>query len=151
MSSEPAHPPRSSPSRGLRSDIHLRTPSLHTGGYGSTIRYRMEMRKPARSSLTPADWAVAAFRAVARGGVDAVAVERIAAELGATKGSFYWHFKNRDALIEAALDEWERRLTENVIERLEREPDPGQRLKKLLAAEFQPGPDGSRRRNRPAG
>ena len=47
----------------------------------------------------------AAFRALARGGVDSIAVEPIAAELGATKGSFYWHFKNRDSLV-AALDEW---------------------------------------------
>lgn len=101
-----------------------------------TIRYRTEMRKPGRSSLTPADWARAAFRAIARGGVDAVAVEPIAAELGATKGSFYWHFANRDALIDAALDEWERRLTDDVIERLEREPDPAERLRKLFAAAF---------------
>ena len=41
----------------------------------------------------------AAFRALARGGVEAIAVEPIAAELGTTKGSFYWHFKNRDSLV----------------------------------------------------
>src|SRR5215471_7138438 len=98
--------------------------------------------RPGRSRLTPGDWAAAAFRVIARGGVDAVAVEPIAAELGATKGSFYWHFKNRDALIEAALDEWERRLTEEVIDELEREPDPAVRLKKLLGAAFQQGPTG---------
>ena len=97
------------------------------------------MRKPGKIPLTPADWARAAFRAIARGGVDAVAVEPIAAELGATKGSFYWHFKNRDALIEAALDEWEQRLTDDVIEGLEREPDPAQRLKNLFAAAFELG------------
>jgi AcrR family transcriptional regulator len=93
----------------------------------------MDMGKSERSSLTPAAWSEAAIRAIARGGVNAVAIEPIAAELGATKGSFYWHFKNRDALIEAALDEWERRLTDDVIQKLEREPDPAQRLKKLLA------------------
>jgi AcrR family transcriptional regulator len=97
------------------------------------------MSKSGRSRLTPGDWAEAAFRAIARGGVDAVAVEPIAAELGATKGSFYWHFKNRDSLIEAALDEWQRRLTDDVIEELEREPDPAQRLKNLFAAAFELG------------
>jgi uncharacterized protein (DUF952 family)/AcrR family transcriptional regulator len=96
----------------------------------------MEMGKPGRPPLTPDDWARAAFGAVARGGVDAVAVEPIAVELGATKGSFYWHFKNRDALIDAALDEWEQRLTDAVIRDLERETDPAQRLKKLLASSF---------------
>jgi AcrR family transcriptional regulator len=94
----------------------------------------MERGKSQRSFLTPAAWSEAAFRAIARGGVNAVAIEPIAAELGATKGSFYWHFQNRDALIGAALDEWERRLTDDVIQRLEREPDPAVRLKKLLAA-----------------
>jgi len=95
------------------------------------------MRKSPKSSLTPSDWAKAAYRSIARGGVDAISVEAIAVELGATKGSFYWHFKNRDALIEAALDEWEHRLTDRVIERLELDPDPAQRLRKLLNGAFQ--------------
>lgn len=97
----------------------------------------MALGKLEKSPLTPDDWAKAAFRAIARGGIDAVAVEPIAVELGATKGSFYWHFKNRNALIDAALDEWERRLTERVIDGLEAEPDPAHRLRKLLAAAFQ--------------
>lgn len=97
----------------------------------------MEMGKPTRSRLTPADWARAAFRAIARGGIDAVAIEPLAAELGATKGSFYWHFENREALIEAALDEWERHLTDHVIDELERISNPAERLKKLLAGAFQ--------------
>ncbi len=68
-----------------------------------------------------------------------MAVEPIAAELGATKGSFYWHFKNRDALIQAALHEWERRSTDAVIKELEREPEPAMRLKRLLAGTFEMG------------
>ena len=98
------------------------------------------MRKPDQRPLSPDDWARAALAAIARGGVDAVAVETVAAELGATKGSFYWHFKNRDALIQAALDRWEHGRTDAVIEELEREPDPATRLTKLLAAAFERGP-----------
>jgi AcrR family transcriptional regulator len=98
------------------------------------------MRKAGERPLTPDDWAGAALVAIAQGGVDAVAVETVAAELGATKGSFYWHFKNRDALIQAALDLWEQRGTEAVIEEFEREPDPAIRLKKILAAGFEVGP-----------
>jgi AcrR family transcriptional regulator len=98
------------------------------------------MRKADRRPLTPDDWAKAALAAIARGGVDAVAVETVAADLGATKGSFYWHFKNRDALIQAALDKWEQRRTEAVIEEFEREPDPAVRLKKILEAGFESGP-----------
>ena len=66
--------------------------------------------KAARRRLTPDDWAASAYRALARAGVEAIGVEPIAAELGATKGSFYWHFANRGALVDAALDEWERRI-----------------------------------------
>jgi AcrR family transcriptional regulator len=94
-------------------------------------------RRKSTQPLSPTDWAKAAFRALARGGIEAVAVEPIASELGATKGSFYWHFKNRDALVLAALDEWERRLTEGTIERLERSSDPGERLRHLMAASFE--------------
>jgi AcrR family transcriptional regulator len=98
------------------------------------------MRKPNRRPLTPDDWARAALAAIARGGIDAVVVETVAAELGATKGSFYWHFKDRDALIQAALDKWEQRRTEAAIEEFEREPDPATRLKKILGAGFEFGP-----------
>jgi AcrR family transcriptional regulator len=98
------------------------------------------MRKPGQRPLTPDDWARAALKAIARGGIDAVAVETVASELGATKGSFYWHFKDRDALIQAALDKWEQRRTEAVIEDFEREPDPAARLKKILGAGFEFGP-----------
>ncbi len=100
----------------------------------------MVMRKPRERRLSPDDWARAALGAIARGGVGAVAVETVAAELGATKGSFYWHFKNRDALIQTALDRWEHVGTEAVIGELEREPDPVRRLKKVLAAAFKLGP-----------
>jgi AcrR family transcriptional regulator len=100
----------------------------------------MFVRKPGQPPLSPDDWARAALGAIARGGVGAVAVETVAAELGATKGSFYWHFKNRDALIQAALDRWERGRTDTVIEELEREPEPAKRLKKLLTAAFELGP-----------
>jgi AcrR family transcriptional regulator len=106
----------------------------------STIRYRMVVRKPRPGPLTPGDWARTALAAIARGGIAAVAVESVAADLGATKGSFYWHFKNRDALIQAALDVWEQSRTESVIEELDQEPDPAERLRKLLEAAFERSP-----------
>src|ERR1700733_15957828 len=96
----------------------------------------MAMHKPRPGPLTPGDWARAALAAIARGGIAAVAVEGIAADLGATKGSFYWHFKNRDALIQAALALWGQSCRESVIEDLEHEPDPAEGLRKLLEAAF---------------
>jgi AcrR family transcriptional regulator len=98
----------------------------------------MEMgNRAGKTRLGRDDWASAALRAIARGGIDAVAVESLAAELGATKGSFYWHFENRDSLIDAALAVWEQRSTDAVIALLEREADPATRLRMLLAAAFE--------------
>ena len=82
--------------------------------------------------LTAGDWTSAALDAMAGGGLAAVAVEPLAARLGATKGSFYWHFANRDALIEAAVLRWERDHTEAVISHIDAEPDPLARLRLLI-------------------
>ncbi|MGH8834169.1 MAG: TetR/AcrR family transcriptional regulator [Actinomycetes bacterium] len=57
--------------------------------------------------LTRDDWVSEALSAMAEGGLAAVAVEPLAERLGTTKGSFYWHFQNRDALLTAALERWE--------------------------------------------
>ncbi|WP_243653440.1 TetR/AcrR family transcriptional regulator [Pseudonocardia endophytica] len=70
---------------------------------------------PVRKRLDRHEWAAAALDALAAGGLAAVAVEPIAARLGATKGSFYHHFRNRDALVDAALELWELRNTDAVI------------------------------------
>ncbi|HWM58629.1 MAG TPA: TetR/AcrR family transcriptional regulator [Pseudonocardia sp.] len=83
--------------------------------------------------LTAADWTAAALDALAAGGLTAVAVEPLATRLGTTKGSFYWHFSGRDALLAAALEHWERIDTEDVITLVAAEPDAGRRLHALLA------------------
>src|SRR5438128_4572142 len=93
------------------------------------------MKVPSRP-LSAADWIEAAMAAIVEGGVAAVAIEPLAIRLGATKGSFYHHFSNRDALIVAALEDWERSQTEAVIERLDLISDPGERLRAVLAAAF---------------
>ena len=94
----------------------------------------MEMAQ-ARARLTSEIWATAALEAIGEGGLGAVAVEPLAARLGTTKGSFYWHFPNRDALVAAALAKWEERHTGLVIEQLDAtEPDPETRLRRLFGA-----------------
>jgi AcrR family transcriptional regulator len=64
-------------------------------------------------------WTEAGLRALAGGGPDAVRVEALARALGVTKGSFYWHFDNRHALLDDILDAWERVSVDEVIERIE--------------------------------
>jgi AcrR family transcriptional regulator len=86
--------------------------------------------------LSRQDWVGAALRALTGGGLAGLSVEQLATELGATKGSFYWHFKNRNALIEAALAEWERRDTDQLIERASELQDPRERLRWLFHVVF---------------
>jgi AcrR family transcriptional regulator len=62
--------------------------------------------RPRRARLDAGAWIEAAFEALARDGVEAVRIEPLAAVLGVTKGSFYWHFADRDALIGALFERW---------------------------------------------
>ncbi|MEV6523639.1 TetR/AcrR family transcriptional regulator [Longispora sp. NPDC051575] len=82
--------------------------------------------------LTREDWTHAAFDAMCRGGLGAVAVDPLAKVLGATRGSFYWHFTDREALLVAALELWEQLATEDMIAAMERIRDPLDRLRTLL-------------------
>src|SRR5215469_14166232 len=65
-------------------------------------------------------WIEEGLRALAAGGPDAVRVEVLAQALGVTKGGFYGHFADRNALLEEMLDTWERNSTDEVLERVER-------------------------------
>jgi len=56
---------------------------------------------------TREDWLRAARLALLHRGPHGVRVETLARVLGVTKGSFYWHFKDRRELMEALLREWE--------------------------------------------
>ena len=53
-----------------------------------------------------------------------------------TKGSFYWHFKNRDALVGALVARWEELGTDQVIARLDEIEGAEERLNALLATCF---------------
>ncbi|CAN0605976.1 unnamed protein product, partial [Ectocarpus sp. 12 AP-2014] len=87
------------------------------------------------SHLDPNAWISAAYEMFEEGGVSAVQVDPLAKRLGITRGSFYWHFKNRTALLRALLDRWVERETERVIK--ENEQGGGtaaDRLRRLLRA-----------------
>ncbi|MZD10473.1 TetR family transcriptional regulator [Streptomyces sp. SID5785] len=116
------------PQRGQDGPETGRSGAHRRGGTGRTAK------KPRLSAQT---WADAALEAIAEGGLAAVAIEPLAARLGTTKGSFYWHFSNRDALIDAALDRWAEINTEGTIAGVEEEPDPEQRIRLLFAFAIQ--------------
>lgn len=63
-------------------------------------------------------WLAAGLEALRRGGAGEVRVERLAADLGITKGSFYWHFRGRGELLDALLEYWAREMTDLELERV---------------------------------
>jgi AcrR family transcriptional regulator len=80
------------------------------------------------------EWIAAGLKELAKHGIDAVRVERLAAQLKVTKGSFYWHFKNRGALLAALLEAWLARATNAIIEQVEAEGGNARtRLKSLFS------------------
>jgi AcrR family transcriptional regulator len=92
-----------------------------------------------RIRLSREDWINAALQALADDGAPGVAVERLAARLGTTKGSFYWHFKDREELITEALATWEREETDVLIEEMKAISDPVERLRvgTVMATEYE--------------
>lgn len=78
-------------------------------------------------------WIDEGLRALAGGGPEAVRIEPLARTLGVTKGGFYWHFKDRQSLLEEMLDAWERTGVDEVIEAVEAEDgDARARLRRLF-------------------
>ena len=77
--------------------------------------------KPRRQAV---DWVLAGLKVLAAGSVADVKVERLAADLGVTKGSFYWHFDDRPALLAAMRTHWVERDTEAIITLVDRHTEP---------------------------
>ncbi|HEY8010640.1 MAG TPA: helix-turn-helix domain-containing protein [Rudaea sp.] len=84
-----------------------------------------------RSRLTAADWEAGALDLIAEQGIAALAVEPLARKLNVTKGSFYWHFATREALLTAALRRWEAHVDE-ALEQIAAIAEPRERLYELF-------------------
>lgn len=84
-----------------------------------------------RGRLSSVDWEQAALEAIAEQGIGAAAVEPLARRLGVTKGSFYWHFPTREALLKAALERWER-VDEEEFLGVDPIKDPRERLRAVF-------------------
>jgi len=90
---------------------------------------------------TPRDrWVEEGLLALAAGGPEAVRVEALAKRLGVTKGGFYGYFADRDALLKAMLDTWERESVDEVLDRIEREGgDPRDKIQRAGVLTFSSG------------
>jgi AcrR family transcriptional regulator len=77
------------------------------------------MEREVSQKLGRQDWLATALKVLAESGIEAVRVEPLAKLMNVTKGSFYWHFKNREDLLNAMLREWETRETDDIIKQVE--------------------------------
>jgi AcrR family transcriptional regulator len=90
-------------------------------------------QKLAESKLGRQDWVKMGLAVLAESGVEAVRVEPLAKRMRVTKGSFYWHFKDRNDLLEALLAEWVEIDTHSIIEQVNQiDADPKTKLLRLF-------------------
>ena len=76
------------------------------------------LRRTAQSSNVKAtrdDWLDIALSVLAVEGVDHVTVLSLSERLVVSRSSFYWYFKNRDELLDALLDRWDRLNTRSIV------------------------------------
>jgi len=76
----------------------------------------------ARKQLDRKGWIEGAIEALADEGLAGMRVETLARRLGVTKGSFYWHFKDRQDLLHAVLQTWKAGRLADIDKQSEAEP-----------------------------
>jgi AcrR family transcriptional regulator len=90
-----------------------------------------------RSTLTPEAWIDAATEVLVDRGIDHLRVDVLAADLQVTRGSFYWHFRDREDLLRRVLKAWREQATEQLTRRLERaSADPRVQLEDVISLPF---------------
>jgi len=83
------------------------------------------------TTLTRNDWLRAARLALLHRGAGGVQVEPLARDLGVTKGSFYWHFRDRRDVLETLLREWEEETA--LLSEALRQADPRGEMPAIVA------------------
>jgi AcrR family transcriptional regulator len=88
-----------------------------------------------RARLTPETWVDAATDVLVDQGIDHVRVDVLAGQLGVTRGSFYWHFRDREDLLRRVLKAWQEHATGALTQRLEQAHgnSPQQQLRDLIS------------------
>ena len=68
---------------------------------------------------TPEIWLDAAYELLVESGVEAVKILPLAARLGLSRTSFYWHFPDREALLAGLIARWRGTNTASLVARTE--------------------------------
>ncbi len=82
-------------------------------------------------------WLKHTLKTIGEVGVANIQIESLAKDLNVTKGSFYWHFKGRDALLNDALSYWYETATRIIGRAANRSfSDPLDRLRYFFSLAF---------------
>ncbi len=82
-------------------------------------------------------WLKHTLKTIGEVGVANIQIESLAKDLNVTKGSFYWHFKGRDALLNDALSYWYETATRIIGRAVNRSfSDPIDRLRYFFSLAF---------------
>ncbi len=81
----------------------------------SSVKSKPDRKTTQRGS--EALWLQAGYDMLVDSGVEAVKVMPLAKALGLSRSGFYWHFEDREALLEALLQMWEAKNTGNLVRR----------------------------------
>lgn len=97
----------------------------------------MSVNKSVRTLISREEWLKKALDVVSREGGAKLRVNNLVKDVGVTKGSFYWHFKDRDDFIRKLIDYWHEQYTVTVSNYLdEYEGTAEEKLRKLMEMVF---------------
>ena len=97
----------------------------------------MTAKKPAKALISREEWLEKALEVVSREGGAKLRINNLVKDVGVTKGSFYWHFKDRGDFVRKLIDFWHERYTLTVSDYLnEYEGTAEEKLRKLMQMVF---------------
>ncbi len=74
----------------------------------------------------------AASQVIHEEGVSGVHIDKLCEQLGVSKGSFYWYFKNKEDLLIRVATHFHQKMTANTIDKLNALPDPLERIRRVI-------------------
>jgi AcrR family transcriptional regulator len=97
---------------------------------------------PENRRLSRKDWINGAIAFLSQHSVGTLRLDLLIKQMGVTKGSFYWHFASREALLDAVLESWQTHMIRDVEVWLESAAgSPADRVRRLLRIGISARPD----------
>jgi AcrR family transcriptional regulator len=95
--------------------------------------HESNLKNPQKKRISKAEWLGLALEVLATEGVQGVRIERLARDLGVAKAGFYWHFRDRNDLMQSILAYWKDEYTAIVTKNTDLlVGDPKKRLRKTM-------------------